>query len=363
MSTTQGNATQFQQVTPPSSFINDPLTPPSTNEKHFPGALSVLALFRKIKAGRHADEPSWVRFQLVPGEYEEIERVLKADAQLGGFVEDKIRYDYDEVRHRVFVRMPSSTHKVFLEQVKDAIWSQLKAIRGGTGKTARFAQDVASGRSSQLEYPAYGKSKNEPDAIYWHRKARYPGVIIEVAYSEKKKNLARLADNYILNSDATIQAVIGLDIEYGKKASRKATLSVWRPRLTNTADGLELSSVEEVSDAAFRDEDGNPTDHLGLRLRLSDFAYEALAQSDLGEENAELTISGVQLCNYLTEAEECVKRWKSLDETGLPLVVKKRPRSSSPPEELASEDEIKFAEQEARAAQRAAHDDDDYANA
>lgn len=91
MSTTQGNATQFQQVTPPSSFINDPLTPPSTNEKHFPGALSVLALFRKIKAGRHADEPSWVRFQLVPGEYEEIERVLKADAQLGGFVEDKIR--------------------------------------------------------------------------------------------------------------------------------------------------------------------------------------------------------------------------------------------------------------------------------
>lgn len=42
--------------------------------------------------------------------------------------------------------------------------------------------------------------------------------------------------------------VAGLDIEYGKKGSRKATLSVWRTYVVNTADGNELRVVQEVAD-------------------------------------------------------------------------------------------------------------------
>jgi hypothetical protein len=33
---------------------------------------------------------------------------------------------------------------------------------------------------------------------------------------------------FLLDLNASVQVVAGLDIEYGKKGSRKATLSVWR---------------------------------------------------------------------------------------------------------------------------------------
>jgi hypothetical protein len=45
-----------------------------------------------------------------------------------------------------------------------------------------------------------------------------------------------------------VQVVVGLDIEYGKKGSRKATLSVWRSRVFHTTNGDELRVVQEIAD-------------------------------------------------------------------------------------------------------------------
>ena len=73
-------------------------------------------------------------------------------------------------------------------------------------------------------------------------------MIIEVAYSQKRKRVARLAEDYLLDSDASVQVVVGLDIEYGRKGSRKATLSVWRTCVVHTADGDELQVIQEVAD-------------------------------------------------------------------------------------------------------------------
>ena len=53
-----------------------------------------------------------------------------------------------------------------------------------------------------------------------------------------------LAEDYLLDSNASVQAVVGLDIEYGKKKSRTATLSLWRTHV----DGNELGVVQEVID-------------------------------------------------------------------------------------------------------------------
>ena len=107
---------------------------------------------------------------------------------------------------------------------------------------------------------------------------------------------------------------VGLDIKYGKRGSRKATLSVWRTYLANAADGDELRMVQEIADEicpalrqysfvfdwrfsqAFRDNEGNPTDYPGLWLRLRDFAYKELAQNKIGSEDPELVVSAQQLC-------------------------------------------------------------------
>jgi hypothetical protein len=92
------------------------------------------------------------------------------------------------------------------------------------------------------------KSKNEPDPLFKHEDAEFLGVIVEVVYSQNKAHLRRLAKDYILNADTNVRVVVGLCVEYSHKKSRKATLSVWRPELVTTNDGLKLRAVEEVVD-------------------------------------------------------------------------------------------------------------------
>ncbi|KAK4986800.1 hypothetical protein LTR66_007737 [Elasticomyces elasticus] len=132
----------------------------------------------------------------------------------------------------------------------------------------------------------------------------YPptGVVVEVSYSQKRKDLARLANDYLLGSDGSTRDLIGLDIEY--RGSRKATVSMWRSQYNNSlhAEQEELSAVQTVQNEVFRNEDGTPSGNFGLRLQLKDFAHEELA-NNVRDQNREIIISPQQLCVYLADAE------------------------------------------------------------
>jgi hypothetical protein len=91
MSTSQPSLKEHQHITPPSSFVGAPLTPPPTDEKASAQAPRVIALFKDIQAGRHIKHHPWTEFQLAQGEYDEIERQLSQDKSLFGYVQDKIR--------------------------------------------------------------------------------------------------------------------------------------------------------------------------------------------------------------------------------------------------------------------------------
>jgi hypothetical protein len=149
--------------------------------------------------------------------------------------------------------MPTNIHEIFLAGVEKAIESQLDIVRAGSDNAALFAQKVKCTRSSKIFFPVDDApdttTKHEPDASFHHEDAKYPGVIIEVSYSQKQKKLIQLAKAYFLGSKATVQAVIGVDIEYGKKKrSRTAALSVWRTQLFHTVDGDKLRVVQEITD-------------------------------------------------------------------------------------------------------------------
>lgn len=79
------------------------------------------------------------------------------------------------------------------------------------------------------------RSKHCPDAAYAHKRARFPGLVIEASHSQKSKDLPRIADNYILGSNGNIKMVVGLDLAYGKR-SKLAKASIWRSKLTNVND-------------------------------------------------------------------------------------------------------------------------------
>jgi hypothetical protein len=74
MSVYQLSAKEHQHVTPPLSFVDAPLTPLLTNEKAFKQAHRLITLFRDIQTGKYVKEIPWIEFQLVRGEYDEIER-------------------------------------------------------------------------------------------------------------------------------------------------------------------------------------------------------------------------------------------------------------------------------------------------
>lgn len=81
-----------------------------------------------------------------------------------------------------------------------------------------------------------------------------PGVVIEVTYPQGRKRLARLAEDFLLDSDANVRAVVGLDIGYlygeqgSPSGSCKATVSVWRTCVFSTPEGDELRVVQEPAD-------------------------------------------------------------------------------------------------------------------
>ncbi|KAL5118396.1 hypothetical protein ACEQ8H_003746 [Pleosporales sp. CAS-2024a] len=354
MLTSQANIAHQQLVTPPPTSTKQPLTPPLTDKKQSLGVQRVIALFKQIQAGTDTVQDGRIEFQLAEGEYDQIESLLHSDDALSGYVEDKIRYNYDGNKCKLAVRMPTAIHDCFIQAVRDDIYNQLKEIRNGSGKKAKFAQNVYVGGSTTIHFDtdtSSSKSRYDPDNSFWHEDAQYPGVIFEVGYSQQKKKLDRLADNYIVDSATAVQVVVCINLEYNNKKTKKATLSIWRPQLLDTPDGLELRSAEVVADKAFRDDEGNAVEHPGLRLRLSDFTYKELAQNELGDEDTDVYISGSQLCQYLDAVEARVKRVRGKPSNS--KEIKKRPRSESPPEEIRASDEASYAKQEERAAKRA----------
>ena len=80
----------------------------------------------------------------------------------------------------------------------------------------------------------------------------------------------------------------------------------------------------------------------------------------MGDKDVEIRISGVHLCQYLAAAERKGQRAQSLWKHPFATEVKKKKRSETPPEEIASGDEAGYVEDEQRAAKHASDHDDDY---
>ena len=155
------------------------------------------------------------------------------------------RYDYDPSHSRLLLRMPTEIHETVIEYVRDEIASKVKAIATGAGGlSADFARKVKTRGSSTVHLGNNGK--RDPDGQFRHTEANYPGVILEVGYSQKLKDLPRLARQYIGGSKGQIRVVICIDLGY---KDRKGTLSVWEGRIVfNKERKKVLAYVQTVKD-------------------------------------------------------------------------------------------------------------------
>ncbi|KAF5852434.1 hypothetical protein GGP41_007841 [Bipolaris sorokiniana] len=246
MAMSQAYLASRHEVTSPPSLTQQPLTPPSTDEKLFLIARRVFELCKRIRAGENTNQGLDVAFELNEPEYNYLEKKLKQEDGLWDYIQDKIRFYYHDSTHTIVIRMPLEIHERFIDKVEDGIRAEIKRIALGSRKLADFARKVNPSRSAEIGFED-SKSKYHPDASFRHDSIRYPGLVIEVAYSPKKTLLNKLADDYLVDSNCNIRVVICFKLPYPKTLC-KATLSVWRPKIFETSNGSELKSVEEVKD-------------------------------------------------------------------------------------------------------------------
>ncbi|KAJ6057048.1 hypothetical protein N7460_000322 [Penicillium canescens] len=289
-------------ITPPGSVLEPPLTPPPTAEK--PLSRSAQSVVNCLRLHRANHRPrSWWEGRLRPDDYTQVLRALDADKSLRDYVEDK-----------------------------------------NNEPLADFAKEVEHFATSRILIPevtpdgAETYSRREPDASFGHRQAHYPGVIVEVCYSQKSRRVSHLADEYILNTDGSVNAVLAFDIDY--KGSKRATVTMWRPEYV-TVNGVEEFRAATVIEAQpFRTDSGLPTEGIALRLSLRDFATEELARDHVGLER-EIVITSKQLWDFLSSAEarqQIQTQHKGSINRIRPGALKRR-RPQTPPEQLSSEDE------------------------
>lgn len=139
--------------------------------------------------------------------------------------------------------MPTDFHEFIISNVVFKILSQLKLIAKTSKSSAEFAKVVRHGGSATIDFPNDPTcGTHSPNAIFKHLRATYLGVIIKMSFSQKKKDVEKLAYEYILGSDGSIKVVIRLDIKY--RGRNKGTLSIWRPRII-TGDNGETELVVE----------------------------------------------------------------------------------------------------------------------
>ncbi|TAQ84869.1 hypothetical protein B7494_g6802, partial [Chlorociboria aeruginascens] len=206
---------------------------------------------------------------------DELFGALQLNSSLWGYFQDKVSYDYSSRTQQFVVRMHSLLHECCVSNLEFEIRLQLKQYQeDGNRESQAFAKLIQSSASKDLKFPPDDDGHVNvhcPDISFMHWWAKWPGVIIEVAYSQSPKKLDRLAWSYIINSNGGIQVVVGLDLDYSNK---RASLIVWRSVITTGVNGIDTLKCVKTIHQEFVDSDGKilaADEKQGLHLQLHDF--------------------------------------------------------------------------------------------
>jgi len=138
--------------------------------------------------------------------------------------------------------MPFDLHEFFAESIGYEVTTQLARVGEGDGESAEFARNIFNIGSGTLYLREFDSDsdasksehkvmRKEPDKQFQYRAAMYPGVVIEIAYSEQFKTTEKYARQYIRFSSGDIKAVVGISLGYKKE--KEASISIWRPKFTH----------------------------------------------------------------------------------------------------------------------------------
>lgn len=291
-------------------------------------------------------------------------------------------YDYDASRKEFIFRTNTPIHEIFEGEVRDRVKEEYSRIKLEYPQFADIIERIQPVGHSRVDLE--DGSRHGPDLQWMFRGAKWAPVVGEVSYSQSRKEPRRLADEYIVESEGSIQYVLGFDIEYRAKSkktkrnNRSATVSVWRYCYEETQDGAWLVMSEEdpnnPADLLFRNPDGEPVKQGSLRIPLEAFIFKGLLEEQLYKLNETdrslfykqtIEIPYADLASSLDKAEDFAKmreqRGRGEGGSKATRIIKRR-RDPTPEEPTPQKKKAQIlrtkAEYERRSAKMAEKDED-----
>lgn len=80
-------------------------------------------------------------------------------------------------------------HESLTSYVTEEILRQLRIIAESGRPSAEFAGEIDNNASAEISFEDTEYGSHQLDASFQHFSAQYPGVVIELSYSQKKKDL------------------------------------------------------------------------------------------------------------------------------------------------------------------------------
>jgi len=82
--------------------------------------------------------------------------------------------------------------------------------------TAKLAGEIGSFGSATLKFRVADQKydKHEADVSFRRKGSKFPGLVIEIAWSQRRLDLSQLAREYIRKSNALVRTVVGIDVGY-----------------------------------------------------------------------------------------------------------------------------------------------------
>ena len=162
--------------------------------------------------------------------------------------------------------MSSTLYDTLAEQMHDGIKEALRKVQVNSEdndiKTA-IERIIPTGSSNiSLTGTLRNRGKKSPDKSYRYKGCKFPSLVIEIAYSQRKLNLPDLAERYIYGSEGDIRTVIGINLNdiYQSESDRKkgkhfrpsaATISVWRAKFDDSGGESSVIVAQPVKDIVF----------------------------------------------------------------------------------------------------------------
>ncbi|OAL30152.1 hypothetical protein AYO20_08868 [Fonsecaea nubica] len=309
--------TQDDITTTPSQPDPPKVTPPLllSVKDEFNNAVRAV---KNFKALSHVEPYTWLRFSLSPAAYNQLAEFLDNDDTFRG-----LETFYSSFTQEFAMGGETRVHAAFAPAVVRDILNGLARLEHPS--LDGFGGNVLNTASAKLALTVEGSTFEKcPDGSLLYLGARFPGVVMEVAHSQRAEDLPRLAEDYILGSGGRVRCVVGFKLPY--PAGNEATLSVWIPKLTDLSDGRKSLDVEQlVKEEVFCTADGHPNQNsAGLCLSL---AYLAPTQeiramvNALPAELTEIKISTAELYEYLKLAFKAESPGNIVDDIDDEMVV------------------------------------------